>query len=209
MLANPIVLAVVATVALVTAFTVLYFKVKQFRDFINHWGFFGIAFWMTPIGQLAVMFYLWNHVGTVVHALGVAFKHVVNFLQDIVHYAKQAYHWISKLSPQNWLKKVPGGSFLSSAFKYTAPVIGPINVARKLWSWAQEGGTVVRPGLTMVGEGGPELLHLPRAAQVSPLERIPGVGSLQLTIIPADVKIDGQRVAQIVFSHQTAVNARA
>ncbi|OGW80018.1 MAG: hypothetical protein A3G33_08125 [Omnitrophica bacterium RIFCSPLOWO2_12_FULL_44_17] len=39
---------------------------------------------------------------------------------------------------------------------------------------AEEGGTVRRSGLTLVGESGPEILSLPRAAQITPLDRASG-----------------------------------
>src|SRR3990167_8438453 len=40
---------------------------------------------------------------------------------------------------------------------------------------AEEGGTVRRSGLTLVGESGPEILSLPRAAQITPLDPASGV----------------------------------
>lgn len=38
-----------------------------------------------------------------------------------------------------------------------------------------EGGTILSPGAVMVGEEGPEILNLPRAASVTPLDRAPAV----------------------------------
>ena len=38
-----------------------------------------------------------------------------------------------------------------------------------------DGGTAVQPGIALVGERGPELLHLPRGAQVTPLDSAGGL----------------------------------
>jgi hypothetical protein len=46
----------------------------------------------------------------------------------------------------------------------------------------EEGGTITRSGLTMVGESGPEFLNLPRGASVIPLDKTGGGRSTQINI---------------------------
>jgi phage-related protein len=65
----------------------------------------------------------------------------------------------------------------------------------------QSGGTITAPGLAMVGEHGPELLNLPRAAQVIPLTGAAPfnagglIGTGGFTIV-VPVEIDGREVAR-------------
>lgn len=55
-----------------------------------------------------------------------------------------------------------------------------------------EGGTAVSPGLTLVGERGPEILHLPAGASVIPLDR--NIGGPREQII--QVWLDGRMIAR-------------
>lgn len=55
-----------------------------------------------------------------------------------------------------------------------------------------EGGTVLQSGMTLVGEAGPELLHLPRGAQVAPL----GAGGYGTANIIFEV--DGRTLAKLI-----------
>lgn len=71
---------------------------------------------------------------------------------------------------------------------------GIISGIGKLFGLA-EGGTIRSSGLAMVGERGPEIVNLPQAAQVTPLEgRMAGAGAgTQQTII---VQLDGRVIAR-------------
>ena len=76
------------------------------------------------------------------------------------------------------------------------------------------GGTVSVGGMARVGEHGPENVFLPTGATVMPLAHtvnpLANLGSMFTIVIdPADVNIDGKKVAQVVWSYQSAYVARA
>lgn len=72
------------------------------------------------------------------------------------------------------------------------------------------GGDVTRGGSVFVGERGPELLHLPAGARVTPLKSsAAGGGGLveafmraleRMQITPSDVDVDGRKIAEITFA---------
>ena len=69
----------------------------------------------------------------------------------------------------------------------------------------QHGGTMLSAGQVLVGERGPEVLHLPARASVEPLSMGKmkwGDDGPRFTIVPAPVIIDGREVAEVVFSHR-------
>lgn len=61
------------------------------------------------------------------------------------------------------------------------------------------GGQILSPGSVLVGERGPELLNLPRGAQVSPLDR---GGVAEQTII---IHLDGREIARSTIKHMPTV----
>jgi hypothetical protein len=68
--------------------------------------------------------------------------------------------------------------------------------------------------MARVGEHGPENVFLPTGATVMPLAHtvnpLANLGSMFTIVIdPADVNIDGKKVAQVVWSYQSAYVARA
>lgn len=87
------------------------------------------------------------------------------------------------------------------------------------WSWSgffhslihpglAEGGRVVSPGRVLVGENGPELLNLPRAASVVPLNNDHLAGSIVVHVYPQDMYIDGRKVGEAVATAYTDTQAR-
>ncbi len=60
-----------------------------------------------------------------------------------------------------------------------------------------DGGTITMPGTVLVGERGPELLTLPRGAQVTPLDRAGAGGTI---VVP--VYLDGREIARATLPHQ-------
>ena len=63
------------------------------------------------------------------------------------------------------------------------------------FDWLADGGTITMPGTVLVGERGPELLTLPRGAQVTPLDRAGGT-----IVVP--VYLDGREIARATLPHQ-------
>jgi hypothetical protein len=108
---------------------------------------------------------------------------------------------------------------------------------KPLWKWSDlnpwkggfglhvpglaKGGTALTAGTAMVGENGPELLHLPKGATVSPLNR--AAGSLNVSALAdaialaltrvqigaSDTIMDGRKVAETTFQWQSRLEARA
>lgn len=88
------------------------------------------------------------------------------------------------------------------------PVRGPVNVplggGRNVRIPGQaEGGTTIRPGLSWVGEKGPELMHMPRGASVIPLDRM-GSGGGNTTnvnvVVNAGMGTDGAAVGEQIVN---------
>jgi hypothetical protein len=116
---------------------------------------------------------------------------LIKYWRTLVGLIRSAVHWISKIRMPHI--HIPGLGF-----------------ARHLLGF-QHGGVMPYTGPAMVGERGPEVVHLPRGSTVTPLQG--GRGSLanmiEVVVVPAPVNIDGRKVAEIVAKHTTAVNARA
>jgi hypothetical protein len=233
LLTNPVVLLIAAVIALTVGFALLYAKVKVWRDFVQHYWYL-IA--LVPIwGQLILGAAAIDELIKKWHTFVNAIKSGVNWikshwyfiplaqevgglvvlivtLKHVVHWAKEAVKWLHSIH----MPGIPGtGGGVSLANVAKGALMGPFGVpylGAKLFGIpiGQHGGTIMRGGSMMVGDAGPEILHLPRGAVVQPLGA--GVGpaiSLNVEVLPADVKMDGKQVARIVFSHQSNVNARA
>lgn len=65
-----------------------------------------------------------------------------------------------------------------------------------------EGGTTIRPGLSWVGEKGPELMHMPRGASVIPLDRMGsgGGGTNVNIVVNAGMGTDGAAVGEQIVN---------
>lgn len=100
----------------------------------------------------------------------------VNMIVDAVNGMIQGINGI-EISVPDWVPKIGGVSW--------SPDIGYIShIGSKGLHIPQvpglaEGGEIIRSGLTLVGERGPELLHLPAGAQVQPL---PAAGTPDLSL---------------------------
>ena len=109
-------------------------------------------------------------------------------------------HKVTGLFGSLW-DHVPGHGLISGALHLVPGLAG--------------GGTVASPGLSWVGENGPELLSLPRGAQVVPLDGAAKVDGLadrilvEVHIDPGNVNMDGKKVGNIVFKHYGVAVARA
>lgn len=72
-----------------------------------------------------------------------------------------------------------------------------------------EGGVARSPGLSLVGERGPEILTLPRAARVDPLPApAMSTAGARETIVHTHVHLDGREVARSVSRHVAYEQAR-
>jgi hypothetical protein len=83
------------------------------------------------------------------------------------------------------------GGVVSSVGRWVRNALGDIGDFLGL----ADGGTITMPGTVLVGERGPELLTLPRGAQVTPLDRAGGT-----IVVP--VYLDGREIARATLPHQ-------
>jgi tape measure domain-containing protein len=153
---NPIGLLVEAATLLIVGLVILYMRWTAFHNLINntfrwiatHWMLLGAIL----MGPFAVAVYA-----------------IVHYFGQIRHAASETFGWL--WSKMQWLesglrrlwKHIPGHGLLGS-------VLGHI-------PGLAVGGTIISPGLSLVGERGPELLTLPTGATVSPLPTLPSFAS--------------------------------
>ena len=206
MLMNPIGLIVVAIVALGVALVVAYKKVGWFRDAVNAVISFVKNNWKTILPMLA---------GPVVAAVALIVRNwdsIVGFVKKlpgrIAAAASGMFDGIKNAFREaiNFIIRAWNGLDLS----LTIPIanktvsIGTPNIPE-----LATGGTVTRPGAALVGERGPELLSLPRAASVIPLsDRVMNaVGGTQRIEVP--VYLDGRQIALAVAGEVSTARARA
>ena len=143
-------------VAIVAGLVLLYFKWKPFRDLVNQ-----TATWIWKNWTYMGLFF-----GLAIYAIGMIIKHwdgITGAISDSIKMLERFYNWLMKianLGGHHSIKK-----FLKNTALGTFSTLDPIGLA-----FMAEGGTVSHSGLTVVGEKGPELLSLPKGAQVTPMQ---------------------------------------
>ena len=105
----------------------------------------------------------------------------------------------------NWIKNSGFGKVLGKILGGAAKVIGAVGGFIGL----QHGGVVTNQGGFVVGERGPELVHLPRGAAVQPvtgksldLAGATGGGGVTVVVQPQHITLDGRQIAEIVWKHK-------
>ncbi|WP_205327566.1 hypothetical protein [Glycomyces sp. YM15] len=79
------------------------------------------------------------------------------------------------------------------------PGLGGNSLGFPQMPYLAKGGTITRSGLAMVGERGPEVLHLPKGASVNPLDRLGGSGQQQVNNqIDVTVRLGDREIRDIV-----------
>jgi tape measure domain-containing protein len=195
MSANPIGLVIIAVVALGVAFFVLWKKSQTFRRIVTG------AFNGVKNAAMAVWGWIKSHwpllVSIIGGPLGIAVVLVIKHFNQIVNFVKKlpgriasaasgmwdgvknafrsAINWIITAWNNLELKipkiKIPG-----------APDIPGFGVGTPNIPLLATGGTIVRGGAALVGERGPELVSLPQAAVVSPLDRSTGAVTIHVPV---------------------------
>jgi hypothetical protein len=190
--------------------------IKFISDLINtvvnfvkaHWILL-VALFGGPIGLIIGLFIkfhdqiiakvtdVWNFIKTIPGKITDLFSSAGNdILNAITQPFKDAWHWISNLSIN---------------IKWTH--IGPVKVPSGISvTGAQHGGVFPRGGLALVGEAGPEIVHLPGGSRVQPHSST-SVG----TVMPGDkapspfiisVQIQRQEIARAVGKFTSDKQAR-
>jgi len=194
--ANPLGLVVLALIAIDATLITLYFKWRRFHDFVNrHWKL--LALLTGPIGELVVLF---ASMRDILHVLVRLFEKLWGFFR----------HPLKNLS--SVFKGIPG--FLLGHAPGAGLVKGAVGLVGRAFA---EGGVTSGPTSALVGERGPELLHLPGGARVEPLrggggslDRLPYAIAVAVRRALEDmsVVIDGRQVGKIVVKRVADQAAR-
>ena len=189
MLTNPITLIIAAAALLIVGLVILYFKWERFRNAVN-----SFAAWIYDHWYLLAFIPIFGPLAILIIKIVDHFETLVGWVKTFIGWAKTAWDWIVKIA--SWS---PHG-LLFRALKWGAGLVG-----------LQHGGVVNTGGAFMVGEAGPEVVHLPRGAAVQPNVGAGGIGAdaLSLTIEPAPVYVDGLKIAEVVFKHYNDRVARS
>jgi hypothetical protein len=138
------------------------------------------------------MYLLVTRVHAVRDAFVWAFKEVKHAVRDVFNWIRDAWNLLTF--------HIPGFSVFGHHIGGFTLHVTPIGVLPGL----ADGGTLTASGDVVVGERGPEILRLPRAAQVTPLKAARGdvFGSLadKLQVI-SELHVDGQVISRLVAKH--------
>ncbi len=128
--------------------------------------------------------------------VGGVFKGAINIAVDVVNFLIQQLNSLS-----DFIKSASNIKLAGVAVTAGGVDLGHIGQIPHM----ALGGTVTHSGTVMVGERGPELLHLPPGAQVQPLNPSDG----QTTPVHTHVYLDGRKIAEAVGSYTADRLARA
>ncbi len=200
--ANPIGLIIVAIVGLVAGIIVLWKKNEAFRNFFKKtWDIiWGAIKWVWDWTKKNWPYLL----GILTGPIGMATVLIVKNWDKIKAGGVKVWNWIKGL-PGNIGKTLgkiasilyapwrTGFNLIARGWNAT---IGKLRISVPWWvpgfggsSWSMphipylaKGGQVTGAGLAVVGEAGPEVVHLPGGATVSPLGRAGGVAGVRVVV---------------------------
>jgi hypothetical protein len=184
LLANPIGLIIAAVVILIGLMLALAFNFHGFRDWVIHnW----------PMVAEAIV----NPFMIVPMLIATQFDTVKHYIETFVGWAGRQLD-----SLKHKVESLPGYGFLSGAAGFASSAVGFAT------SHLADGGSVVQGGLSWVGERGPELMWLPPAASVVPLDHSAslfgegGGNFTSHTTLVLDRKVIGEASAQYQLDKQ-------
>jgi len=189
MYANPIGLIILGVLLLTAGLIVLYIKWKRFHDAVN-----------------ATFKFLWSHPWAaalipVVGQLIIMAKVLLAIYNNAARIADLARH------PLRHLEHATGGGWLGTATSVAGWITNPIGSFAGL-AGMQHGGFVGSGGMAIVGERGPELLHLPTASVVQPFASNMVNGGLAIHIYPQDIYFDSKKIGSVLATAITDKEAR-
>lgn len=221
MSANPVTLIIIAIVALIAVFVLLWTKSAAFRNFwISVWGVIRSAAvgawnwikstaltvfnWFMSIARRYITIYsaAWNLIKTVaVNAWNSVRSKAVSFFSWIMSMPGKVSSKLGSMFNGLWtgfksiVNKLIGGwnrlQFTIGGGSFAGISIPSASFGTPNIPFLAKGGDVQRSGMAMVGERGPELVSLSRGAQVTPLRK--GAGSR--TRLQLDVRGEREIVA--------------
>jgi hypothetical protein len=219
----PFVLIAAGVVVVIAALYYLYHRFESVRTVLNAVGGFIAKYWPYILGVLtgglglAVVFIV-RHFGqiksaatSVVRWIGNAISNVVRFVTGlpgkIGRAASGAFNGLRDAfkSALNWIID----AWNRFQIKVDLPGVlggGSISINTPDLPRLAAGGTIERAGSVWVGERGPEMLTLPRGAQVAPLPAAASVNTAQLLNrqpIVTQVYLDRRQIAQAI-GHTTS-----
>jgi tape measure domain-containing protein len=198
---NPFILIGAAVIGIGAALWYAYNHSKTFRDFVN-------GVWADIQTIWAWIRDNWSTIGPWLTApFAIAAKTIATIADGIVAAWNNTVGRLGGPQIATSDGSQPGGgggvgSWLSGALGFLNPggfIGGTIGgaVADRVNTHQASGGTTVSPGLSWVGERGPELLAMPRGAQVIPLPRVPELAGGRHIEIP--VVLNGREIARAVY----------
>jgi hypothetical protein len=183
----------------IAGLTLLYFKWKWFHDFVNY-------FIKDLIKEFKPYIKLFKDAMPFVIPFVNQQMLLAKALQQIAHYAKEAAHWLGKVTGIHGPSAKSAASWAANIFTYLGP-LGPNKLAGNILQHLAGGGSVTSPGSFMVGERGPEVVSLPVGATVTPGMASPlGMGFLNLTSV---IQVDGRKLAEVTSKYRLDAQARA
>ncbi|MFG2002293.1 hypothetical protein ACGFNU_24385 [Spirillospora sp. NPDC048911] len=227
MAANPIGLIIIAVVALVAGLVLLWKKSETFRDIVK--GAFNIV-WQAIKGVWDWTKKNWPLLLAILAGpIGWATLAIVKNWGKIKNGGVTVWNWIKTLP-----NKIGGalsqiGSIIMAPFKagfngiswlwnntvgrlsFWVPGMGGAGFSMPKLPYLAKGGHITGAGFAVVGEAGPEMVHLPQGAAVRPLGRVGGGGMVRvvldtrgadaelLRLLRKMVRIEGRGNVQLAF----------
>jgi len=183
LLATPLFWIPALILLIIGGLVILYFKWKAFRDLVNE-----TATWFWKNWQWAGLLFavLIPGLGPVIYFTGIIIKNwttVKNIFNDIVNILREMWNWFSRITG------ITGGKVKNFAHGIATNLLntaanmlglGPI-ISGAHWAGRafQAGGVMGSTGFALVGEHGPEVVHLPMGSRVQPIPAAAGMFDAQ------------------------------
>ena len=197
--ADPITWVIVAVAALTVGMVVLYFKWKKFHDFVNSKKGWIFAF-IGPMAPVVLMLKTLQLLYNIIDKISRIARHTIVF-HFKVHFPGSG---ILGFAAKHF---IPGAAFATGLPNLLSHPFSPRAWARSLTGFA-EGGTVTRPGWSVVGERGPEFRYEPaRGSSIIPMHKLMNFKLHTETKQPIILEMDGRKVGEGVAKYVLRVQA--
>ena len=224
LLANPIVLLVIAIIAAIAG---IVYVIIRFRKQIL--GAFKLIYnWLKDNWPLLL--------AILTGPIGLAVLFIIKYRDEIMDVIGRAITWITEKFDElvGFFSGLPGrmtdaisgiwdslrDGFKSAInsiirwwndleLKLNVPFGPDVTIGTPNIPQLQYGGNIIRSGVALVGEQGPEIVHLPAGARVSPLLSGEQSDEMHIVTSPIEVRLDGRIVAKAIDRRVGSVRARA